>query len=291
MRKTRFMKAVAVTVAIAAAGVAGASWAASQDPSDKTVAPAAGGGVSAAAINPSLVRERTFVPVTPCRAVDTRSAGGKLAANTSRGFDIFGTNLSAQGGSASGCGVPTFADTVAFNLISVEPGGTGYLRGSPQNLAILSPTAPTATLLSFASGPPRSNEVPLGMCQPGGLFACSGGDEIRIWAFTASTHVVIDVVGYYVTPASATVQGDGAISILRSNGLSNLTDVGTGSYRLDTDRDLRGCAIVTSVGNSGDENAGNNYAVSETNSTNLFVFIYNDAGVSEDDDFSVIALC
>ena len=43
-----------------------------------------------------------YVPVAPCRLFDTRLAGGKIAANTTRGFDVTAAgSYSFQGGSAS----------------------------------------------------------------------------------------------------------------------------------------------------------------------------------------------
>ena len=47
-----------------------------------------------------------YTPVTPCRIIDTRLGGGIMAANTTRDFLVTGTDYSAQGGSATGCGVP-----------------------------------------------------------------------------------------------------------------------------------------------------------------------------------------
>src|SRR5699024_452611 len=130
------------------------------------------------------------VPVTPCRAVDTRIAGGRIAAGGSRGFDVFGTSsFAGQGGDTGGCGVPSYASAVAINLISTQPLGTGYLRGGPQNTGG-TPTAPDATLLSFATGPNRSNEVPVTTCRPFFLTSCVGNDEIRIFSFQSATHVV-----------------------------------------------------------------------------------------------------
>jgi len=45
-----------------------------------------------------------YTPVTPCRILDTRLAGGPLAADTPRSFSVTAANLGFQGGNASGCG-------------------------------------------------------------------------------------------------------------------------------------------------------------------------------------------
>ncbi len=67
-----------------------------------------------------------FVPVTPCRVVDTRSTGGPLAARSSRSFAI----------PASGCGIPATAQAYSLNVTVVPPGPLSYLTlwpaGQPQ---------------------------------------------------------------------------------------------------------------------------------------------------------------
>src|SRR4051794_9493276 len=53
-----------------------------------------------------------FVPVTPCRVIDTRLAGGKVNANEVRSYRIAGTTgFEAQGGHAGGCGIPLGASS------------------------------------------------------------------------------------------------------------------------------------------------------------------------------------
>src|SRR5438105_13249595 len=69
-----------------------------------------------------------YNPVTPCRVADTRLAIGAIAANTTRNFQVTGNNLSAQGGSASGCGIPTGSTSVVLNFVAVTPAGPGDLR-------------------------------------------------------------------------------------------------------------------------------------------------------------------
>jgi hypothetical protein len=288
-----FFKGASALLVISLAGIGGATWAASQDNGPN--GPEGPDVGQSYAVNTSIPRERHFVPVTACRAVDTRIAGGILAAGTSRGFDIFGSNLSAQGGSDEGCDVPSYADTVAMNLISTQPTGTGFLRGKAQNLSIVSPTAPTATLLSFATGPNRSNEVPVQLCRPVLGFACSGSDEIRLWAYQSSTHVVVDVLGYYVTPVYATVEGDADTpTLLRGNGVTSVSRLGQGWYSVIVDRDLRGCAIHATAGASGEEFATNNdYANVWTVSATEIQVVTWDAGAdtTESADFSVSATC
>src|SRR5258706_13239493 len=70
-----------------------------------------------------------YPPVTPCRIIDTRLAGGPIAGGTTRSFRVTGTDLSAQGGSATGCGIPSGPATAAvINFVAVNPRGP---RGPP----------------------------------------------------------------------------------------------------------------------------------------------------------------
>jgi len=73
-----------------------------------------------------------YTPVTPCRIIDTRLAGGPIAGGTTRDFRVTGTDLSAQGGSATGCGIPSGPATAAvINFVAVTPAGPGDLRITP----------------------------------------------------------------------------------------------------------------------------------------------------------------
>lgn len=58
--------------------------------------------------------DMVYTPVTPCRLADTRVAGGQITGGTTRQFDADGPDLSFQGGSANGCGVPY---GVAYSIV------------------------------------------------------------------------------------------------------------------------------------------------------------------------------
>ena len=45
----------------------------------------------------SLSSDLVFTPLTPCRIVDTRVAGGTIPALATRGFKAWGTSFAAQG--------------------------------------------------------------------------------------------------------------------------------------------------------------------------------------------------
>jgi hypothetical protein len=48
-----------------------------------------------------LTRDYAFTPVTPCRIVDTRIAGGAFSPGQAREFYVYGTDVFAQGGAGN----------------------------------------------------------------------------------------------------------------------------------------------------------------------------------------------
>src|SRR5260370_24481122 len=80
---------------------------------------------------------RVYVPIAPCRIVDTRfPSPNPLLANTTRTFNVVGStsDFAGQGGHAGGCGIPGFlasvpqVEAVMFNFVAVNPAGPGDLR-------------------------------------------------------------------------------------------------------------------------------------------------------------------
>ena len=73
-----------------------------------------------------------FVPLNPCRIIDTRLAGGPLFPGVPRSFVVSGSNAAlfgAQGGNPSGCGIPVGTAVAAFvNFVAASPAGAGNLR-------------------------------------------------------------------------------------------------------------------------------------------------------------------
>ena len=126
-----------------------------------------------------------FVPVTQCRLLDTQIAGGAFASGESRLFWASGTDLSVQGGAVD-CGIPDTAYAIHVNLTAVNPGGFGYLRAWP-----FLDSEPSATLMAFGTGVTISNATALEICNQ-----CIYNFIVQ--TYEASTHLVADVVGYYV---------------------------------------------------------------------------------------------
>lgn len=133
-----------------------------------------------------------FVPVTPCRIFDTRLAGGPIPADSTRDFDVTSiTDYSSQGGDASNCGGTGAAGSfaaAAINFTVVSPVTGGYITAHPYLSA-----RPLAATVNYAAGDVRGNFSIVRLDQ-GPSTA-----ELSVYAF-AQTHVVGDIVGYFITP-------------------------------------------------------------------------------------------
>jgi hypothetical protein len=154
-----------------------------------------------------------FTPLPPCRVIDTRVVGGKLAAGETRQYVLRGetTNYSAYGGAQGGCGipdplpcnpsVPTFtwnrAAALALGVTAIDPEGAGSLE-----LWAANHPEPAGSRLSYAAQPPApdlANEVIAAMCDQVAFLSCgfcTTGD-VAISATGAASHVVVDVVGFF----------------------------------------------------------------------------------------------
>jgi hypothetical protein len=142
-------------------------------------------------------RDMLFYPITPCRLLDTRANGVRVAANTPFGVDFDGGNpgnvagctwagVATQIGGALGLGVSRAA--LALNVTVTEPLAAGFLQVRP-----VGTTAVTSNL-NFVTGQTTPNLV---IVQDSNV----GGNEFELFA-NASTHVVVDVMGVFAPPAA-----------------------------------------------------------------------------------------
>lgn len=135
-----------------------------------------------------------FVPITPCRIIDTRLAGGQIAANTVRSFDVTAvTDYSFQGGDASNCngvGAAGSFAAAAINFTVVNPTvpGTGFLTIYP-----FLGTQPLAANMTFKDGQVISNLSVVRLDQG------ASANEISVYS-SHLTHLVGDIVGYFINP-------------------------------------------------------------------------------------------
>jgi len=149
-----------------------------------------------------------FTPVTPCRIIDTRVAGGPITGGTQRNFIAAGGPFTSQGGSNSDCGVPFGpATAVQVNLIAVNPVGGGDLRAFP-----FGATVPLASVVNYANVQDShgigslniANDIILKICDPS-VSSCSL--DITVQADNNGTDLVGDVMGYFSLLPSTLASG------------------------------------------------------------------------------------
>lgn len=138
-----------------------------------------------------IATDLVYVPVTPCRLFDTRLAGGQIAANTVRSFDVTAvSDFSFQGGAANNCEVGAAGSFAAaeINFTVVAPASAGYITAFP-----FAGTQPLASTLNYEAGAVRGNDVVVKLDQG------ASANELSVYTF-AATHLVGDIVGYYINP-------------------------------------------------------------------------------------------
>jgi hypothetical protein len=134
-----------------------------------------------------------YTPLAPCRIVDTRLAGGTLVSGVARAFRVNSggpaANYSGQGGSSTGCGIPTDAKSVFFNFVVVSPTFPGNFQAWPVGTAL-----PTASVVNFTSisGLDIANGIAIPVC----TASCASGD-LNTVVNNANAQLVVDVVGYF----------------------------------------------------------------------------------------------
>jgi hypothetical protein len=132
-------------------------------------------------------RDLVYTPLTPCRIVDTRHAGGAILGNTTRTFDVDGISFSGQGGYNGRCGIPyAVARAVAINITATLPQTVGFFVAYG-----LTARPPTSTL-NFVAGQTIANSTIVPVV-PG------VGNDFSLYSSTTA-HVVMDVLGYFAPP-------------------------------------------------------------------------------------------
>lgn len=125
-----------------------------------------------------------FMPVTPCRLVDTRRTGGAIQGGTSRSFDV---------NQLGGCNIPTTAKAYSLNVTAIPPaGGTlAYLTIWPTG-----ENQPVVSTMNSPDGRTKANAavVPFGV-----------GGAVSVYVSNTS-NVVLDINGYFAAPEQGSVQ-------------------------------------------------------------------------------------
>jgi hypothetical protein len=146
----------------------------------------AGGLMTATAVENSGEKS-VFVPITPCRVMDTRAApqtvgprSKPLAAAETHTIAITGTN--------GNCTIPGDATGVSMNVTAVNPTADSFLTVFPADAP-----QPLASNLNYAAG---QNPVPNAV-----TVDLSANGRISFYNNGGTADVVADIVGYYQSSA------------------------------------------------------------------------------------------
>jgi hypothetical protein len=148
--------------------------------------------------------ELVFYPLKPCRVVDTRFAtkwgpfGTPIGSGGTIPFRTWTPSLAGQGGAAE-CLVNSDSAAVVVNVTAVPvSGGQGFLTVWP-----FGQSRPNASLVNYNSGSTSSaiaNAVSQSQCR-----LCS--EELYVYA-SRTTHVLVDVIGYFARPTATPLDND-----------------------------------------------------------------------------------
>ncbi|HWL45076.1 MAG TPA: IPT/TIG domain-containing protein [Ilumatobacter sp.] len=123
-----------------------------------------------------------FVPVTPCRLLDTRETGEpKPPADITRSLQVTG----------GACGVPAEAISATMTLTVTETEGPGHLTMWPDG------DQPVISNLNFGPNENRANSTVVRLAENG---------STQLYNY-AATHLVVDVTGYWVRSSGGTTAG------------------------------------------------------------------------------------
>jgi hypothetical protein len=260
----------AVVAALLAGGgaLAGAAARGVDDPAPGTVTPRAGA---------SSPTESVFVPITPCRIVNSQNSAGRFSVGEIRGY-VYRGSTAVQGGAAD-CGIPAGVEALEVSMTAVLPQGDGYLRIWPGGVG-----EPNATFLNYQGG---ENTTSAGAVAMGTVIP-----SFRVKAYRAPTHVIVDVLGYYTSDAFAVIAGDG--SVARGNGVTLSTRGSEGIYIVRFDRDITGCAHVAAIGTISSGSPARltvGTATLSGRTDSVYVEIKNPSGAFTDNPFHLVIDC
>ncbi|MTD15925.1 hypothetical protein GIS00_18480 [Nakamurella sp. YIM 132087] len=215
--------------------------------------------------------EAKYVPVSPCRIVDTRTGTGTngtpYGSEVTRQYYVGGTfGFAPQGGKSGGCGVPVGAVAIAAVITAVDPQAGGFVRAWPAD-----ESEPGATVLNYST---HSNGSGLTL-----TIDPDSAQSLKVKNYGGPTDLVIDVNGYYVKPMAAMVSGSGALYSGSSRAISS-TKVGTGVYDIEFDRNVRYCTAVASPYVTSLYASTSTFAPTSVNAVR--VYVWNAAGAATD---------
>lgn len=220
--------------------------------------------------------EMQYVPVAPCRIVDTRLGGGPISTNASRTFYVTGTvGFPTSGGKSGGCGIPAGASAAAISVTTTASSGIGYLTLYAEGI-----TRPLANQTSFRAGVDTTTQAnaPLG----------SSTGRVSVYA-SNRTQVVMDVSGYYIKPMAGFISPLGNPYAGSSRILSATRVADPGVYDVQFDREIRYCSAVATAYYYGYYASTDPYGTASADTVRVRIFNNNGVGVNE--YFSITVTC
>lgn len=231
-----------------------------------------------------IPKDTKFVEIEPARVFDSRQAGytgsGLMAPNSSKVVYV-GDAHNAAGALTTQNIVPTGATAIAYNLTVTGATGPNFVAVTPGDA-----TSFTASAINFNGTSDVANA---------GIVSLDGARQLRIWNGdqTGSTHVIIDITGYFVKPLFAQVLPDG--SLRNGSRVVSVERQQAGYYVVTFDRDVIDCGISAMIGQNTYFQAAAVIDFQTVNEAPRSVRVYtqnNDgANVVEDRGFSLVVTC
>ena len=160
-----------------------ARWAAVGAAVAVAVAVGAGGGIAVTNAAVSSGERAVFVPINPCRLLDTRPATQVGPRNTPLG--VGATYTQPVWGANGNCTIPSDAVGVAMNVTVTDGTAGSFLTVWPSDVA----TRPLVSSLNWQAGDaPRPNKVDVRLSADG---------KVNFFNAAGSVNVLADVVGFY----------------------------------------------------------------------------------------------
>ncbi|HEX4791351.1 MAG TPA: S53 family peptidase, partial [Actinospica sp.] len=149
------------------------------------------------------VTSSSYTPISPLRALDTRSGGNgvskaKIAAGTGVSLQLGGATISPVGGGTA-VPIPSGITGVAMNVTVTNATGGGFLTVYPTETTSGSPvTLPNVSNLNFATGETVPNMV---------MVPVGADGKVRFYngATAGSTDIIADIAGYYTADTKGEV--------------------------------------------------------------------------------------
>jgi hypothetical protein len=142
------------------------------------------GGVSLSQAVVTTGAKSVFIPIDPCRLVDTRPSNQIGPKSTPLGPNETIT-LQVSGDTGECAGIPADATGAAMNMTAVQPTAQSFLTVYPSD-----GTRPNASNLNWAAGdPPTPNKVDVKLGADG---------SVKVFNSVGTVHLAADLVGYYI---------------------------------------------------------------------------------------------